>query len=1759
MKTNFNLIVKFLSIAFCLTLLIVIGSNEPVLGYGEARNFQPIYPQPSVPMTGSTAQPDPGLEAEYMPGEMILKIRQPLQGNPANARTGISAIDALNLEFGVTSMEVLVSDPSIKALSNLSGIYLLHTGPQTDIPSAVEAYARLNEVEYAQPNYIYRLEDEICRDKTDLVPDDPRYAEQWYLPQMHAAEGWEVTQGTSTVVVAVVDTGVNYNHPDLSLYDAITAPDGKVILGYDFVNGDSDPVDDNGHGTAMAGLIAAKSNNGTGISGVCWNCKILAIKSMAANGTGTTWNVTQGIQYAVSHNASVINLSLGGPGEPAMVNAINAAYESNIVVVASAGNDNSYTPQYPAASDHVFSVAATNQTDGRLFNSNYGYWVDVAAPGYGLLSTSIDGAYNNTCCTSGATALTSGTAGLVKSVHPTWTSDQVMSQIACTAEDIRSLNPGFEDFLGTGRVDIYNALAGVPAATCGIRGTGYQIQVGEDESAIYPGNTFSLVLKAKTDAAANQEVSATLSSTYPNVTFEPAILSYGNLNFGVITANITPLSISIDADAMPGDIIPIDVVFQDKSGSTYPASYSITVHPQRLSGWPQVMSWGSGGSGSPILRDIDHNSASEILHPNLDGILYIWNPDGSDLPGWPKPGLGTLPISVADINRDGVEEIVRPGSVYDLSGSLLPGWPQSIISPNCPALLASPVIGDINGDGYLEIVIGNYLHQVFVFSYTGILLDGWPQMVNGAISATPALADLNGDGYLEIVVATWPLGGTCGEDEGTGGVSVLGHDGTLLPGWPKTAPSTDSSPAIADLDKDGQLEIAVANYAYEANGALLPGFPVAGFNGTPSSSPAIADLDNDGNLDILLGDTKGMKVYAIQGSTGAILPGWPQSTAYRVFGSPAVVDLDGDSDLEVVVVATDEIRAWHAGGQPVAGFPIRLGGSNWSAPAAGDVNGDGRLELFVIGGGAAKVYAWDMGAGSYTPSAMPWPQFHHDPWHTGLYGFAAIPSPGAIAINNFALRTNARDVTLSLSAPGFSEMMLSNDPAFSGAAWEPFSASRAWQLPEADGPWTVYARFRDEAKAVTPTVHARIILDHTPPSVILASPAASETVLAIRALPVTGTVDASDLDHYTVQYGLGDTPTAWEQIGTPHSASVLNDTLEMWLLDSIHTGTYTLKVEAQDIAGNIATQTHTISLVRPIHVPDSLSPTEIQAGSTAALNLQLSNPFADKTLVLDPGTQVWLVDDQPAHDQLAPPFNYSGPENAIGLDGGSQAAQTFIAPRTFLLQKISWQSAQVYPGIGSATLELRLLDATGMPSDTVLYTKTVAFNGPDWWCPRLEADNVNYWLQEGQGYALVLTTTSRNHVAFHYSITLPGGADYFNFGVGSPWYEMIPGAEFTVRLYERPAYAAELSAGVTLSGDETKWLAFTGTEVPHTLAAGVYQPYLTYTGTLNGTPFLALDKLVASITVVSTAPVITEGLSVGVTMDEDGAPAPFALSLHATSPDPAAALSWSLGVPPIHGTADASGSGETLALGYTPYANYNGSDRFTVVVSDENGFSDAILVNVLVNSINDPPYEIQVSPDLINENMPPGSVVGNLATSDVDSPPPFTYTFVSGVGGTDNTSFSINGSQLITNAAFDYETQVVYLVRLRTMDNQGGSYEDWFPILVNNVNEAPTSLTLSKNTVAEHVPAGTVVGTFSGSDPDAGNTLTYSLSNGIGGEDNPSFSLVGNTLYTAEVFDYTAQNSYSIRVRVMDNGFLFLDKVFEIQVHDSIYLPVITR
>lgn len=315
-------------------------------------------------------------------------------------------------------------------------------------------------VEQVEPNYVVQLVNEGAVAAVGV--NDPQTGGQYSLDRMRVRDAWSLSTGGSNVI-AVLDTGVQYDHPDLA---------GRLLPGYDFVNNDNDASDDNGHGTWVSGIIAANANDGYGIAGISWSDKILPVKIMNREGTGSTSDLLAAIAWGADQGADVINMSVGGfPYSQLMQDAVNYAFSKGAVLVGAAGNNRRQENFYPASFDNVISVSAT-QVDDEFSNwSSYGPKVDVSAPGSSVLTTNCYvctyaghntwGSHTYISGTSFATPNVAGVVALMRAYNPGDTAQQIVDRLFSSVDDLGY--PGWDNRYGRGRVNAYRAVgASVP-------------------------------------------------------------------------------------------------------------------------------------------------------------------------------------------------------------------------------------------------------------------------------------------------------------------------------------------------------------------------------------------------------------------------------------------------------------------------------------------------------------------------------------------------------------------------------------------------------------------------------------------------------------------------------------------------------------------------------------------------------------------------------------------------------------------------------------------------------------------------------------------------------------------------------------------------------------------------------------------------------------------------------------------------------------------------------------------------------------------------------------------------------------------------------------------------------------------------------------------------------------------------------------------------------------------------------------------------
>ncbi len=529
------------------------------------REYDPYSPEQGSPDPGShpiaTWEAAIALRLKICVLALTVFVALPLLPQTASAARTARILVHFDKHTGAARQEALIGRIGGHRLATVRGLRT--------------AIVRVPAAERKQALSLFRRQDGIAYAETDgfvhafaVNVNDPLLGSaDWPLANPRFPDAWSLTTGNSSVVVAVVDSGVQAGHPDL----------GALDPGYDFVNHDSDPADDYGHGTAVAGIIAAQGNNGIGIAGVCWNCRIMPVKVLNASGVGTDSGVASGITWAVDHGADVINLSLGGPGSSqTLADAVAYAQAHGVVVVAAAGNDGTTVLSYPAAYEGVISVGAVDASNSRYSFSNHGSWVMVDAPGC-TNSTWLGSSYivgpdlGNFCGTSAASPFVAGLAGLARSYNLSASASSVVNAIEQTAQPLPSGNSvhGLIDAectleaitsVGTCMVASFSSSAASGAAPLSVsftntstNATSYAWSFGDGTSSTDPSPTHTF----------------TATGSY-NVTLVASNGSNSRLANATITVTPPPPQASFSASKSSG-LAPLSVTFAN--ASTDAASY----------------------------------------------------------------------------------------------------------------------------------------------------------------------------------------------------------------------------------------------------------------------------------------------------------------------------------------------------------------------------------------------------------------------------------------------------------------------------------------------------------------------------------------------------------------------------------------------------------------------------------------------------------------------------------------------------------------------------------------------------------------------------------------------------------------------------------------------------------------------------------------------------------------------------------------------------------------------------------------------------------------------------------------------------------------------------------------------------------------------------------------------------------------------------------------------------------------------------------
>ncbi|MBF90002.1 MAG: hypothetical protein CMG75_10220 [Candidatus Marinimicrobia bacterium] len=859
------------------------------------------------------------------------------------------------------------------------------------IKNGLEAKSSIKVAEYI-PRHIF-----------EYKPNDPFLRNQWHLKNIKAEEAWSLwntgsgeVPGDCTIVVSIVDSGCQWDHPDLvdNLWNNLKEDadgDGHTI---ELINGkweldpgDLNDIDDDGngyiddligwdisgttsgndpdnnpmappepgstngnvHGTHVAGIVAASTDNGLGISSIGFSIKHMPVKvQYDENPSDSTFEGggSQGVLYSAKAGANIINLSWGSGGrsssEQALYKNIRENYGS--IVVAAAGNSNSDEFHYPSAYSSVIAVASSNSNDKKSGFSNYGKWVDIIAPGSGILSTVYNENYESWSGTSMASPLVAGALGLIWSYYPNESAERIEQMLFKGADDIYEKNQNYNGELGSGRLNVFRSIASGTLPQ--LKVASYSVQAEDDDDEILnPGEVgfLRVVLENEDDWADASDIYAKISTDHWAVTLLDSEAVFPNIKSGNSGVNVVDrFKFQIDENMIPEQIPFYMTISASGSGTAKyfeTINFFVKVTLDQI-GFP--VSFEKPIRTSPTIIDIDGDKEKELIFGSDDKNLYVLDSRGKIK--WIFEAGRNIRSTPAFGDVDGNDSIdLVFGSmdnflyILDNKGSIITSYESDGM------IISSPSLSDLDYDGDLEIIFPIFEKKLYVIHHDGTDFGNFPIPLEGSLFSGTAIGDIDRDGGLDIVLGTW-------ENK----IYVFTVDGAIPSGFPfETGGKISTDPALADLTGDGKLEIIFGSddenlYIIDWKGKLISNYYVGD---KIQSSPIIDDLDNNGELEIIFGANNG-NLYAVNFREGALidLSGWPIALGSTpIKGSPVSFDLNNNGIAEVIASASEGLLfAVEFDGSIAPNFPVNNFGSNELSFSVDDIDGDGDAEIATV-------------------------------------------------------------------------------------------------------------------------------------------------------------------------------------------------------------------------------------------------------------------------------------------------------------------------------------------------------------------------------------------------------------------------------------------------------------------------------------------------------------------------------------------------------------------------------------------------------------------------------------------------------------------------------------------------------------------------------------------------------------------------------------------------------------------------------------------
>ncbi|MDE0089690.1 MAG: S8 family serine peptidase [Candidatus Poribacteria bacterium] len=883
------------------------------------------------------------LPPEITPGELLIRLT-PKASTDLQQLNAKSPIAALYTKHNVESLKPIFpfSTGPPQRNSKLQRTYLLRFAPAANLPVLKAAFEKSNLIEAVTYNYLRpTLADEI-------VPDDPKYSEQWSLPLINLPQAWAIEKGNRDVVIAIIDSGIDYTHDDLAnkiwvnpgeIADNGLDDDGNGYIddvhGWDFtdapnlqaegdfIEGDNEPIDESGHGTHVAGIAGAMPNNGIGIAGVAWNCPLMAVRAGLSLGGGSRMqddDSAAAIVYAADNGASIINMSWGSSQHSFVIqDAIDYAYARGAVLIGAAGNSQEAESIFPAGYRKVISVASTTQHKQRYYKSNFGASVDIGAPGNAILSTQINNDYRILTGTSMAAPHVAGVAALMRSKRSNLTHEEVRQILINTTDVVLEKDSDEPDpkLAGAGTLNAERAL----------------LASGSLQARIHAPQTNS-----------GGSTSITFIGTAGGYKFKSWQLFYGSSSVPTTYVPFTdPISTQKVAEQLtvwdttdiPENVYTVRLVVTGRDGSQTHDQVVLTVDRTP----PKIISV----------------TAAEALYGDSSTTIFTWATDDVTRDTFYFRRSGQI-TPFASIEERGL------GKEHLFSFGLETGQYQFYIAAQNTVGLKT--VDDNNGKYYTINVVGSTISpNGFVETDLGMSplhianistdfdKDGLSELIGVSLSDTSE-GELSASEGLAIYERTptgkYKIAHSLSNIESLE-ISDQGVDLETLTPW-----------TVGDTDNDGLLEILAndEDQTFLIESITPNGYPTQIIWETPFiSGGKIADLDGDGRKEIIGVDNNNNRILIFENRGNNLYDRIAElvneTEGKNVFALDFAIDdfnvdgmddlIVGDSEGELFIYTATENNNFHLQWQTQLGIDdVRL-------LVSGDLTGDGRSE-FVVGG-----------------------------------------------------------------------------------------------------------------------------------------------------------------------------------------------------------------------------------------------------------------------------------------------------------------------------------------------------------------------------------------------------------------------------------------------------------------------------------------------------------------------------------------------------------------------------------------------------------------------------------------------------------------------------------------------------------------------------------------------------------------------------------------------------------------------------------------